>query len=377
MTRTGNALRLFLSRHRSHRLLRSFSTAVLGANFPTKAHRRLLIMHHPTPISWSLVHPYFHYANDFEAQYGLSIRTRPVEDFLSGKPLPDSDIIVLQPWFTESSDRISDSLSRYRKSYPDTRIIFLDAYAHTDLRLAKILAPYVDLYLRKARFHNQDDFYRAWAGDTNLTDYYSRLYNIPAEQVDWQVPDGFTDRLDLVPNFLTAPYLLDGFLGMRPDFTDRPIDVHSRLATKGSDWYQAMRQDADRAIKDIKGIRLTPNGRIPQDKFLNEMRRSKLCWSPFGYGELCWRDLEAFLTGAVLVKPDMSHLETAPDLYIAGESYLPVKWDFSDLSDVVQGALADPENTRRIAENAFQVCHKYLISNRFVAESARQLGLDR
>ena len=72
----------------------------------------------------------------------------------------------------------------------------------------------------------------------------------------------------------------------------------------------------------------TPKDRIAQMRFLEEMRQSKLCWSPFGYGELCWRDIEAYMTGAVLIKPDVSHLGSLPDLYRPHETYLPVRWDF-------------------------------------------------
>src|SRR5690606_34640674 len=129
------------------------------------------------------------------------------------------------------------------------------------------------------------------------------------------------------------PYLMDGFLNSRPDFSNRPIDLHSRIATYGAPWYEAMRRHADAVAKSIPNIQLTPSSRISQHEFLKEMRQSKLCWSPFGYGELCWRDLEAFMTGAVLIKPSMEHLDTFPDIYRAGETYLPVKWDFSDLED--------------------------------------------
>ena len=30
--------------------------------------------------------------------------------------------------------------------------------------------------------------------------------------------------------------------------------------------------------------------------------------SPFGFGEICYRDFEAMLNGACLIKPDVSHL---------------------------------------------------------------------
>ena len=42
------------------------------------------------------------------------------------------------------------------------------------------------------------------------------------------------------------------------------------------------------------------------------MRHSRICISPFGYGEICWRDFEAILCGCLVVKPDMSHVETNP-----------------------------------------------------------------
>ena len=52
--------------------------------------------------------------------------------------------------------------------------------------------------------------------------------------------------------------------------------------------------------------------------------------SPFGYGEICFRDFEAVLSGALLLKPDCGHLETWPDIYGEG-TYVPLDWMASDL----------------------------------------------
>ena len=38
--------------------------------------------------------------------------------------------------------------------------------------------------------------------------------------------------------------------------------------------------------------------------------------SPFGFGEITLKDFETFLSGSVLVKPNMSHMETYPNFYI-------------------------------------------------------------
>ena len=43
----------------------------------------------------------------------------------------------------------------------------------------------------------------------------------------------------------------------------------------------------------------------------------------------------AVLTGAVLLKPDMSHVETDPDIFVPWETYAPLAWDLSDFADVL------------------------------------------
>ena len=44
--------------------------------------------------------------------------------------------------------------------------------------------------------------------------------------------------------------------------------------------------------------------------FVNVMKRSKIGLSPFGMGELCYRDLELIQHGCLLIKPDMSKVIT-------------------------------------------------------------------
>ena len=41
------------------------------------------------------------------------------------------------------------------------------------------------------------------------------------------------------------------------------------------------------------------------------------------------------MSGCVLIKPDMSHLETWPDFYIPNLTYIPFKWDLSDFREKI------------------------------------------
>ena len=61
--------------------------------------------------------------------------------------------------------------------------------------------------------------------------------------------------------------------------------------------------------------------------YYKELHNSKYAISPFGWGEICIRDFEAIVQGSVLIKPDVAHLETWPNIYLNGETYLSIPWD--------------------------------------------------
>ena len=73
-----------------------------------------------------------------------------------------------------------------------------------------------------------------------------------------------------------------------------------------------MRTEAKKAVDLLPASIAVAKHELVNRNIFSGTRESKLCFSPFGYGEVCWRDFEAMSTGAVLVKPDMSHLQARP-----------------------------------------------------------------
>jgi hypothetical protein len=107
---------------------------------------------------------------------------------------------------------------------------------------------------------------------------------------------------------------------------------------------------------------------VGQDRYYRELYDSKMVLSPFGWGEVCFRDFEAIISGALLLKPDMSHIKTWPDVYIPYETYIPLDWDGGDVTEKAEAYLLDDVARRRIAENAWEQYRRQLnvLEDRFL-----------
>ena len=92
-----------------------------------------------------------------------------------------------------------------------------------------------------------------------------------------------------------------------------------------------------------------PTDWVGRMAYFRELARSRIVASPFGFSEINYRDFEAFRYGAVLLKPDMSHLETWPDYFRADRTYVAHAWDLSDVTEKVDAILGDPDRALEIA----------------------------
>ena len=98
---------------------------------------------------------------------------------------------------------------------------------------------------------------------------------------------------------------------------------------------------------------------VSRQEYQNELRNSIVCPSPFGKGEICYRDFESFMAGSILFKPDMRHMRTWPDLYLDNETYISHQWDFSDFDEKLDFILSNSESYECISRNGQS---KFLLS---------------
>jgi hypothetical protein len=141
------------------------------------------------------------------------------------------------------------------------------------------------------------------------------------------------------------------------DFDSKNINSSFRGKVREDNMnYSFQRNRLIQYLKNLNEDTFVTGNAIPKKKYLEELRRSKTCVSPFGWGEVCYRDFEAILAGAMLIKPDMSHLETYPNIYQEDKTYIPLKWDMSDLKEKVSMVI---ENYSEYKNYVYQVQQLY------------------
>ena len=292
----------------------------------------------------------------------------------------DVDAVFLRPSWQESPDEAERVLSKLKQENPDRKLIFLDPWDQVNSRFFNVL-PYVDRFLKYQRLKDVTRYQQPLAGGTVITDYLVNElgYDIGDWYVGSEVPAGYESRIGtswnvtLIKRFKRE--LLRRPMIWQPKIA-KSIDVFCRVSygVRGShDWYGRYRQAAIAAIEPLEQhYKLAVNGEYVGDRvissrqYFNEIRRSRIVVSPFGWGETTWRDYEAVCYDCLLIKPQMDHIDTQPNIYIPGETYVPVRWDFQDLEETCAYYLQHPEEADRIIQNARRVYKSYFEQGHFV-----------
>ena len=121
-----------------------------------------------------------------------------------------------------------------------------------------------------------------------------------------------------------------------------------------NEFYDSHRNPLMQQINDLpyNVAKLTNGQRVSLEQYYDYMVRSKIILAPFGYGEMAPRDIEAAIYGSILIKPDMSYIETAPNIFIDGETYIACKHDYSDITEILHEVLGNYSKYQYIIDNA-------------------------
>lgn len=335
--------------------------------------KRILIFSLSDTVSQSQIFP-FHFFLQKQFKYkNVQVIEVNIEEYLKRPELSpgNADVVCFQTWINKTNSELLEVVSTLRQRNQSAKMVFLDPFAPTDLRYAKALDPVIDIYVKKHVLRNRDEYNQATNGDTNLSHWYGDRYGLLQRVSKFDVPANFFKKLVVGPSFATACYMLPDFLsrGFNHNVSERPFDVHARIGgSRGDNWYARMRSESLSAAQSLQGIKVTASNEVSKRSYFLELLKSKICFSPFGYGEVCWRDFESVHSGSVLLKPNMNHVETFPDIFLENISYMPISWDFSDLQVKSNLLLRDSNLREYLSKNAYGVLHDYARSGAFFSQ---------
>ena len=89
-------------------------------------------------------------------------------------------------------------------------------------------------------------------------------------------------------------------------------------------------------LNNTKNIINIETKTISYSSYLGEMYKYSSFISPFGWGEICFRDFESIILGKMLIKPNCDHIITWPNIY-QDDMYVPIDWEASNLDYALNG----------------------------------------
>jgi hypothetical protein len=298
----------------------------------------------------------------------------------AAKAARDCDVLIVEGrvysarWNRES-DIVLEELSRLREKV--RHLIYISIADSASWDHARAL-PIVSLYCKSQLLRDRNAYLKPLYGNRLYTDYYHETFDVTDHDPVYSEPAAearYLEKLAVSWNSGLADYSWAGPFRMklyqylplqsllkfpnafRAASTPRDKELSCRIGTqyaRESVAYQRKR------ITEILSNRIDI-GKLSRRVYLDELARSRVAISPFGLGEITLRDFEIFMNGALLLKPDMSGIETWPDFYRDGSTMIAHRWDLTDLEDKIELLLSRPAHTIEIAAEGQRIYREHLI----------------
>ena len=218
------------------------------------------------------------------------------------------------------------------------------------------ITPYVDVHLKKqiyydkSRYHNHNEYnFMPWLpeGEEIKEKKNPKIYFTPLRKEDihklklsWNI--GMCDYKKFLPFKKYFPFGVNplfNYLYQSIDFKEpsisREVLLTYRDSSNKSSSYDYQRNLVKKELNELHIPNAIVGDKIPFNEYIKEQKNSKISISPFGYGEICYRDFESIINGCLLVKPSMDHLDTYPQFY-TDETYVPFSWDGKNLINKIE-----------------------------------------
>jgi len=261
---------------------------------------------------------------------------------------------------------ISNNLIQKKKKCK--KLIYCDNEA--SIFINKDLFKYVDIYLKGRLPTDINTYKKELYGQREFTDFYHKKYNIRDDVESYSniIEEDHFKKILLGWNNGICDYSyfsiikklifkLSGkiFLNTKFQILNKKKLISARIKQR----YNRNTINYHRNIYEKLVSNYCSIERISRNRYFKELKNSKFSFSPFGWGEICYRDFESFLYKCILIKPNMNHIKTWPDFYIENKTYISIPWDLTDRY-LIDRIFEKETELNKIGEFGYENYIKYL-----------------
>ena len=360
-----------------------------------------------TGFSQGSMYPFTHYADKLKNCFGVET-TEIVSDDLKEKIEAikgfDGELILFSVPWDFGTEGVLDFVIEASRLKKKAKLVLFDYLDGNESRFWSVM-PHIDLYLKQYLHRNMDKYQKRFLGASEFVQYqvesgrvdnsiqaevwtnlfqsqldrnqypkvmlgwnfglWQRMFNLAegrAAKVLWA-----KDRID--KRLVTLAKQGTDYLRGQVSGKTKPIDVFCR-ATLYKGWTKAHRTEIIQSLNELpKHYNVISSvKKVGFSEYYREMSRSKIFVSPSGWCEYTPKDYEAMYFRSLLIKPCVEHIDTHPDILFPNQTYVPVKWDLSDLREKCEYYLEHTEERERITENAHKAFVGYFEQDKFLGK---------
>lgn len=335
------------------------------------------------------VHGFDMYSDELQKRLGLRVDRATAFSFEHIERVyqnrhPETEAVFFLIHWSDDPNLTACFFSRLHNTHPRPRLLFVDYYAQTSTPHFGVL-PYIDVYIKRQCLRDIAMYQTSYDGGYIFTDYLKN--NLGFDLKGWyfgSTPDPkYAHKIVTGWNLGVTSKYRRMLAATRPflfAWSARPFVINRRVgiaSASNREWYQEYRSRALAPLASLENkVTMTGQARVSPRRYLAELILSKIVISPFGWGELCFRDYEAVAAGSLLIKPSMDHLVTRPDIFKPHKTYAPVRWDFEDLVEVCKHYVRRPRQAMAIVRNAQAALSDYYNNGGFVSDVQRVLDFN-